>query len=369
MPRSEDDFARALLRWHAVHGRHDLPWQREPSPYHVWVSEIMLQQTQVATVIPFYTRFMARFPDVATLAAAPLDAVLHQWSGLGYYARARNLKRAAARIANEHGGILPASLEALCALPGIGRSTAGAILSLAFGQRVPILDGNVKRVLTRYHGLAGWVEDAAVLRALWTLAEAHMPAERAGDYTQAIMDLGATVCVRRGPACPRCPLATACRARREGRQHEIPAPRPKRVLPVKYTRFLVAQRPDGAVFLERRPPAGIWGGLWSFPELGPAEDPRARLTALGLGAARALRDLAPFSHGFTHFRLEIAPLYAAVDGSAATLMDSAERVWYKVAAPRAIGLAAPVARLLEALRAQASSPAGGRSYGAQAPED
>ncbi|MBI5618924.1 MAG: A/G-specific adenine glycosylase [Gammaproteobacteria bacterium] len=342
------DFAGALLAWFDVHGRHDLPWQRDPTAYHVWVSEIMLQQTQVATVIPYYARFMARFPDVAALAAAPLDEVLHHWSGLGYYARARNLKRAAERIAAAHAGALPGTLEALAALPGIGRSTAGAILSLAFGQRVPILDGNVKRVLTRHRGLAGWVGNAAVQRALWTLADALMPAARPGDYTQAIMDLGATLCVRRNPECGRCPVAAACVARIESRQHEIPAPRPKRAVPVKHTRFLVAERPDGALLLERRPPAGIWGGLWSFPEF--ENDTAASLAKLGLGAALVTRELAPISHTFTHFRLEIAPVHVSVDGTSATLMDSADRVWYKVTTPVAIGLAAPVARLIESLR-------------------
>ena len=342
------DFAGRLLAWFDVHGRHDLPWQQEPTAYHVWVSEIMLQQTQVATVIPYYARFMARFPDVAALAAAPLDDVLHHWSGLGYYARARNLKRAAECILVEHGGALPDSLDALCALPGIGRSTAGAILSLAFGRRVPILDGNVKRVLTRQRGIAGWVEDTAVQRELWTLADALMPAARAGAYTQAIMDLGATLCVRRNPECGRCPVAADCIARRDGRQHEIPAPRPKRAVPVKHTRFLVAERPDGALLLERRPLAGIWGGLWSFPEF--EDDPDASLAKLGLGAALATRELAPFAHTFTHFRLEIAPLHVSVDGTSATLMDSANRVWYKVTTPQALGLAAPVARLITELR-------------------
>ncbi|HET8551115.1 MAG TPA: A/G-specific adenine glycosylase, partial [Gammaproteobacteria bacterium] len=262
----EHDFAPRLLAWFASHGRHALPWQREPTPYRVWVSEIMLQQTQVATVIPYFKRFMARFPDLATLAAAPLDDVLALWSGLGYYARARNLHRAAQSAVAEYGGELPASLDELMAFPGIGRSTAGAILSLSRGQRHPILDGNVKRVLARFHAIAGWPGDKRVADRLWEFAESHTPVADCAAYTQAIMDFGATVCTRRNPACDICPMSANCEAYALGRQHDFPAPRARRGYPERNVRVLVIEA-EGAVLLEKRPPTGIWGGLWSLPEL------------------------------------------------------------------------------------------------------
>ena len=266
-----DPFARRLLAWFDTHGRHDLPWQQNPSPYRVWVSEIMLQQTQVTTVIPYYQRFMARFPTVNALAAARLDDVLHLWSGLGYYARARNLYRAATDLVSTRNGELPTSLNEMIGLPGIGRSTGAAILALAHNQRHAILDGNVKRVLSRFHEVAGWSGETATQRKLWTLAEQHTPESRVADYTQAIMDLGATVCARRRPACTLCPLNQDCGAARSGRQHLLPAPRPRRVRPVRKARCLVVESSSGGVLLQRRPPQGIWGGLWSFPELDETE--------------------------------------------------------------------------------------------------
>ena len=275
-------FAERLLAWFADHGRHDLPWQRDPSPYGVWVSEIMLQQTQVATVIPYYERFMARFPDLAALAEAPLDEVLAHWSGLGYYARARNLHRAARQAMAEHGGRLPETIDALQALPGIGRSTAGAILSLALGQRHPILDGNVKRVLARHAAVAGWPGKAAVQRTLWELAEARTPRRRVADYNQAMMDLGATLCTRARPACERCPVAADCRAREQGLQTDYPGPRPRRELPERQVQMLLVRDPQGRVLLERRPPQGVWGGLWCLPELATEADPLARCRERGL---------------------------------------------------------------------------------------
>ncbi|NIR32193.1 MAG: A/G-specific adenine glycosylase, partial [Gammaproteobacteria bacterium] len=229
-------FAARVLGWFDRHGRKNLPWQQAPTPYRVWVSEIMLQQTQVGTVVPYYQRFMARFPDVQSLARAPLDEVLHVWSGLGYYARARHLHRAAQRVCEEHGGAFPTERAALEQLPGIGRSTAGAILALACDQRHPILDGNVKRVLCRYHGVEGWPGGSEVLRRLWALADAHTPKRRVTAYTQAIMDLGATVCTRAQPACGRCPLASGCRAHLEGREAELPIPRRPPPRPLRRTR-------------------------------------------------------------------------------------------------------------------------------------
>jgi len=344
-------FAERLLSWHAVHGRHDLPWQRDRSPYRVWVSEIMLQQTQVATVIGYFERFMQRLPTVQALAEAPLDEVLHLWSGLGYYARARNLHRAARLLVDVHGSEFPDTVDAVASLPGIGRSTAGAILALSRDHRAPILDGNVKRVLARHRRIAGWPEAPATLRALWALADELTPATHVADYTQAIMDLGATLCTRAKPACARCPVADDCGARAHGEQASLPTPRPRKALPVRSTRFLVLAREDGALLLERRPPSGIWGGLWGFPELDASDDTAARCAALGLELVAPPRELTRLTHTFTHFQLEIAPLSARVRERGQRLMDSDTLLWYKPAAPAAVGLAKPVQDLIRAHRA------------------
>ena len=231
-----------MIAWFAQHGRKDLPWQQDPTPYRVWVSEIMLQQTQVRTVIPYYQRFMQAFPDLRALAAAPLDQVLHHWSGLGYYARARNLHRAAQRIRDDHAGRFPEDIEVVMRLPGIGRSTAGAVLSLACGQRHAILDGNVKRVLARFHAVEGWPGKTAVLEQLWALAEAATPQRDVAAYNQAMMDLGATLCRRGTPECPSCPLQSDCRACKLGRQSEFPAPRPRRGWKASWSRTSSAVR-------------------------------------------------------------------------------------------------------------------------------
>jgi len=246
--KAAGSFAARLIAWHAEHGRHDLPWQKRRTPYRVWVSEIMLQQTQVATVIPYYRRFMTRFPTLQSLADAPQDEVLHLWTGLGYYARARNLQKAAQQIRGRHGGRFPRDIESVQALPGIGRSTAGAILALSTGQRHPILDGNVKRVLTRHGAIAGWPGDRRVEQKLWALAEAYTPKARAADYTQSIMDLGATLCTRTRPRCGECPVAADCQARKLGRQMDFPAAKPRKLLPVRRTRMLMLVA-DGAVLL------------------------------------------------------------------------------------------------------------------------
>jgi A/G-specific adenine glycosylase len=344
-----DSFARCILEWQRVHGRHDLPWQRAPTPYRVWVSEIMLQQTQVATVIPYYERFVARFPDVAALAGAQLDEVLHLWSGLGYYARARNLHAAAQRVCDGYDGALPEDFEALQSLPGIGRSTAGAILALACGQRHPILDGNAKRVLARFHSVEGWTGDARVERELWTRAEAHTPEVDVARYTQAMMDLGATVCTRSRPACDRCPLGDDCVARAVGRQHELPTPRPRKSLPVRRARMLIAINADGAVLLERRAPAGIWGGLWSFPELGGDEGAEAWIERRLGCRAGAAEEWPALRHSFTHFHLDIVPIVAHVGGGTSRVMEHPGFVWYKEDAPVALGLASPVRSLITQL--------------------
>jgi A/G-specific adenine glycosylase len=339
-------LAPRLLGWFDAHGRHDLPWQRDRTPYSVWVSEIMLQQTQVGTVIPFYLRFMRRFPTIAALAAAPLDDVLAHWAGLGYYARARNLWRAACAVAAHHGGELPTAFDALHALPGIGRSTAGAILAQAHGQRWPILDGNVKRVLARYHAVAGWPGLPAVANELWRHAEAHTPHERVADYTQAIMDLGATLCARTRPACTVCPLANDCAAALAGTQALYPAARPKRERPQRRVAVLVVRMPDGRILLERRPARGIWGGLYSLPEL-PADDSPRDWCARRLGATVAAeRVLEIIEHAFTHFDLDLEPRLLELAAEPAAVMERDDWHWCRPGAKLDVGVPAPVAALL-----------------------
>lgn len=351
--RTPAGFAAAALAWHDRHGRHALPWQQPATPYRVWVSEVMLQQTQVTTVIPYFERFMARFPDVATLAAAGIDEVLHRWSGLGYYARARNLHAAARRIATEHGGRFPDEFAAVVALPGIGRSTAGAVLSLALGRRHAILDGNAKRVLARFHAVAGWPGRTAVARRLWDLAEEYTPTARVATYNQAMMDLGALVCTRGRPRCDLCPLAGGCLARAQGRPEDFPGHGPRRQRPVRATYMLLLQRGD-AVLLVRRPPSGVWGGLWSPPECATEADP-AEFCRQRLGLEiDTPRSWAPLRHSFTHFHLDIRPVHAQVMADAAAVMDGPERVWYNTRTPQRRGLAAPVASLLERLEGLAT---------------
>ena len=346
------DFAARMLDWSGRHGRKDLPWQNPRDPYRVWVSEIMLQQTQVRTVVDYFERFMARYPDVIGLADAPLDDVLYLWSGLGYYARARNLHRSAVLVRDEHGGEMPDDLATLVSLPGIGRSTAGAVLALSRDERHPILDGNVKRVLCRYHGINDWPGRSEVQRELWTLAEQHTPNERVADYTQAIMDLGATVCTRTAPRCGACPLAIECVANVEDRQGELPARRARPALPHRETVFVIARNADGEVMLEQRPPAGIWGGLWSFPECARDDDVSAFCTdRLGYDA-RHLTRLPPVKHGFTHYRLTIHPVLADVQPATKPrgMVEERQSLWYNPCSPARIGLAAPVSELLGKLK-------------------
>lgn len=291
-------FADRLLAWFDRHGRHDLPWQHPREPYRVWLAEIMLQQTQVATVIPYFERFVEALPDLQALAQAHEDRVLALWSGLGYYRRARFLHRAARQIVAEHDGRFPREMAALLALPGIGRSTAAAILAQAFGLRHAILDGNVKRVLARHRGIEGWPGERKVETALWREAELLTPGQRAADYTQAIMDLGASLCSRRAPECSACPIAEDCRAAASGRTDRIPAARPARVLPERKALLLIQHDTQGRVRLIRRPPSGVWPALWSLPEVDEAP--------------RNSRSIEGFSHSFTHFRLQagvcVAPL-------------------------------------------------------------
>ena len=340
-------FSARVLAWYDRHGRHDLPWQRDPTPYRVWVSEIMLQQTQVATVIPYFERFMAAFPDVTALAAAALDEVLALWSGLGYYARARHLHAAARVVVARHGGALPLTLEALQALPGIGRSTAGAILSLSGHGRAVILDGNVKRVLARHHAIDGWPGQAAVQRRLWDLAEALTPQEHVREYNQAMMDLGATVCRRTRPDCPACPLRATCRALATGQPERYPGRRPARARPRRATHLLLLER-DGAVLLERRPAKGVWGGLWSLPELDAPEALESQVQRRYRLRVAAARPAPPFVHVFTHFELHITPWHVAVreEPGAAEELAPVRRLWYKPGQSPPGGLPAPVQRLL-----------------------
>jgi len=340
-------FAARLVAWHAAHGRHDLPWQRRRDPYAIWVSEIMLQQTQVATVVPYYQRFLGRFPDIATLAAAPLDEVLAQWSGLGYYSRARNLHRAAQIIVRDHAGRFPSDFDAVLDLPGIGRSTAAAICAFAYGARHAILDGNVKRVLARHFAIPGYPGDKPVEAALWAHAEALLPRKDLAAYTQALMDLGANVCTRRRPRCASCPLVRACRAYREGRVDELPAPRPAQVLPHRTTVMPVLEC-AGKVLLERRPAAGVWGGLWCFPELAHEGDIVAQCAQrYGVRIERASR-LAKVEHGFTHFRLTIEPWRLRVE-TAPSQATEPGIAWLARAEAMEAAVPAPVRRILRQL--------------------
>jgi A/G-specific adenine glycosylase len=348
-----ESLASKLLPWFDAHGRHDLPWQAEPTPYRVWISEVMLQQTQVETVKPYFERFVARFPDVTALAAAPSDEVMRLWSGLGYYARARNLHCAANEIVARHGGDLPDTLATLMELPGIGRSTAGAILALGRGQRHPILDGNVKRVLTRVFLVEEAAESSAGLKKLWALSEAATPAARVAAYTQAIMDLGATVCARANPACGRCPLAQVCKAFATGRAGSLPAPRRRAPRRLKRTHMVFALA-EGRVLLERRPPKGIWGGLWAPPEFAQPADAEAGLSTR-FGVAVPTRRLAPVRHAFTHFDLEIEPWVVELDDRGGQVAEGDSR-WLPLASIESVGLPAPVARLLEELRHGANGP-------------
>jgi len=309
----------------------------------------MLQQTQVPTVKPYYQRFMQRFPDVRTLAAADVDEVLHLWSGLGYYARARNLHRAAGLICAEHGGELPRSFAALARLPGIGRSTAGAILALSFDERFPILDGNVRRVLARYFGVAdARAGGGAGVKRLWELSERCTPAARVAEYTQAVMDLGATVCVRSRPLCEVCPLAAGCLARRTGRQQELPAARRARARRMRSVFMVAALDENGSVLLERRPESGVWGGLWCLPEFDTATAAQAFIRHSLAARGREPQALNAVEHAFTHFSLIIRPLLVHCTGAAAVMEEGAS-LWYNIRAPARVGLPAPIATLLARL--------------------
>lgn len=346
-PRRATRVSRALLAWYDRHGRTNLPWKSARDPYHVWVSEIMLQQTQVATVIPYFERFIKRFPTVIKLARADLNAVLHQWAGLGYYARARNLHRTARILAREHRGVFPRALDVARSLPGIGRSTAGAILALAYNERQAILDGNVKRVLARYHAIDAPVTSSATDKLLWELAESHTPQTRVAEYTQAIMDLGATVCRRVDPLCARCPLTRGCAAYHAGNPGDYPVPRVRRAVPVRRARLLLIHDARGRVLLQRRPPVGVWGGLYSLPECASADVRTWCRAELGLDVAPQA-EWPTLRHRFSHFRLDITPIPARLRGAAARVMEHGDTVWYNGTRER--GLPAPIKNLVKQLR-------------------
>ena len=338
-------FASRIVSWQKHHGRHSLPWQATRDPYRIWLSEIMLQQTQVATVVPYFERFVARFPDLPALAAAHEDDVLALWSGLGYYSRARNLHAAARAIMAEHGGLFPALPTAIAQLPGVGRSTAAAIAALAFGQPCAILDGNVKRVLARHGGIAGWPGEKKTETALWQLAESLLPDTAIEPYTQGMMDLGALICTRSQPACPACPVNVDCIAHTQGRISELPAPRPKKTLPEKQVQMLLLLD-RGELMLEKRPSQGIWGGLWSLPELAPDAD-AADHCRDRFGYITLTRQALPqFTHSFTHFRLHIRPVALQLAPRHTTAPG---QVWLSLADALDAALPAPVRTLVSQL--------------------
>ena len=362
MPRQsmsgDTGFSSQILDWYQRAGRKHLPWQEDPTPYRVWISEIMLQQTQVATVIPYFLRFMARFPGLDQLAEAPLDTVLHHWSGLGYYARARNLHQAAQQIRGRHDGIFPTEFEQVIALPGVGRSTAGAVLSLALGQRHAILDGNVKRVLARCFVVDGWPGRAEVQRRLWRLAENLTPLGRIAEYNQAMMDLGAGICTRSRPACSDCPLENRCQGLLQGDPTRYPLPKARKKIPEKAVRMLLIRNQDGELLLEQRPPSGIWGGLWSLPECPMDCRPEVWCREqLGING-RLLNEWRVRRHTFSHFHLDITPIEILIDNTVDCVMDGNARVWYNTVNPDLRGLAAPVLRMIDELKEQLKGETG-----------
>ena len=349
------DFATRVLAWYDEHGRKDLPWQR-PDAYAVWVSEVMLQQTQVTTVIPYYERFMASFPTVVTLADADSDAVLGHWSGLGYYARARNLHKAAQIVRDDYAGVFPTDFDAVVALPGIGRSTAGAILALAHGQRHPILDGNVKRVLSRHDAIAGWPGKTAVARELWQVADDNTPTDRIADYTQAIMDLGATLCTRSRPACEACPVMADCAAFGTDTIDQYPGRKPKTGKPLKQTTMVLAVS-GNMIFLERRPASGIWGGLWSLPEVPDGDlDGWCERTLSDAAYERETWDT--LRHSFSHFDLDIEPVVVRGGAASSKVADTADVTWAALNEDLPGGVAAPVQKLIDQLKTESNGTNG-----------
>ncbi|MCD0280243.1 A/G-specific adenine glycosylase [Xanthomonas melonis] len=347
-----DAFVDRLLHWFDDHGRHDLPWQHPRTPYRVWLSEIMLQQTQVAVVVPYFQKFVARFPTLADLAAADNDTVMAHWAGLGYYARARNLHAAAKQCVALHDGTLPRDIDALLALPGIGRSTAGAILSQAWNDRFAIMDGNVKRVLTRLHGIAGYPGLPVVEKQLWQLATAHVahvPAGRLADYTQAQMDFGATLCTRARPACVLCPLQDDCVARRDGLVDALPTPKPGKSLPEREATALLLENADRQILLQRRPPTGIWASLWTLPQAETDRGMRAWFDEHVDGSYDRADAMPLIVHAFSHYRLHLQPLRIRKVALRAAVRDNDDLRWVAQAELASLGLPAPIRKLLATL--------------------
>lgn len=371
-------IALKILKWFDSKGRKDLPWQKNPSLYRVWVSEIMLQQTQVSTVIPYFERFMQKFPELSHLAKAPIDAVLKEWTGLGYYARARNLHKTAGIILEKYKGQFPQDYESVLQLPGIGRSTAGAILAICTGQHYAILDGNVKRVLSRLFAVSGWPSLPRVTEKLWEYSEQITPKKRVNHFTQAIMDLGAMVCTRTKPNCTACPLSNDCLAKAEGKETFYPNSKPKKIKPSQTVNLIMLLHPEkNAVLLEKRPEKGIWGGLWSFPECKEIKHIKNCLDKdLNLNI-QSKKALTPFRHTFTHYHLDIQPILCRVKVSKHSekkkvkeareikttrktretretratreTKKTSQYYWQRINTPITKGVSAPVKRLLEQL--------------------
>ena len=339
------DFQHAVLDWYQHQGRKDLPWQNPITPYRVWISEIMLQQTQVSTVIPYFERFMASFPTVADLAKASVDEVLHHWTGLGYYARARNLHKTAQLISFEMNQQFPDTVEELSQLPGIGRSTAGAIRSIGFKQPAAILDGNVKRVLARYAAIDGWPGKTAVHNQLWDVAELYSPDQHTQEFTQAMMDLGALLCTKKSPDCGSCPIARGCKAKAEGNQALYPGKKPKKLTPVRQSIFLMLRNPQGDILLQKNPPAGLWGGLWVLPQIQQRKQLEATCNQLGL-SIKSEQLLEKQRHSFSHFHLDYQPLQVEVEESYDSINENNDLVWYNPENPLSLGMPAPIKALL-----------------------
>ena len=343
-----NSFSNAVLNWYEQYGRKSLPWQIEKSPYHVWLSEVMLQQTQVTTVIPYFKRFIKQFPKITDLAKAPIDDILHLWTGLGYYARARNLHKAAQVIADKFDGKFPTKFDDVIALPGVGRSTAGAILSLSQNQHYPILDGNVKRVLTRSFAIEGWPGNKNVENQLWQLSEQVTPDHEVAKFNQAMMDIGAMVCTRSKPKCSLCPLHQLCVAYKTDSWHQYPTKKPKKTIPEKTAYFLMLEQ-DNMIWLEKRPPAGIWGGLYCLPQFTSKHAITDWLDNHGIKTSKP-KQLVAFRHTFSHFHLDIVPIYCEITNNTKCLNES-NGYWYKLNSENAkIGLATPVYNLLNQSR-------------------
>ncbi len=344
------NFSQAVLHWFEHHGRKNLPWQLKPTSYRVWVSEIMLQQTQVSTVIPYYENFMRSFPNIKQLALADEDKVFHHWTGLGYYARARNLHKTAKIVYQENHGVFPSTLEELIELPGIGRSTAGAIMALAEDSYAVILDGNVKRVLCRYHCVKGWPGHSETQKQLWELAELHTPSTNCRSYTQAMMDLGAILCTRTKPSCPVCPLQEGCEAYLRHKTTEFPHKKIKKKFPEKSIQMLILHNKSGKkVLLEKRPPGGIWGGLWSFPEIPVHADISSFLQKYDFVINDQTMQWNDIRHTFSHFHLTITPQILWLAKEPMMVMEKPDWHWYDLNSPTELGLAGPVKTLLTQL--------------------